>query len=464
MPRKRTGQVIEPSGGRSWSIRYTVNGKRYTETLPPDSTREDAQERLRDVFAELQLKVWKPPRNQSVVTSTSTFHHFATEWLEDREAEVKETTLRQYERDLYHLVAYFGDYPLEAIKIADVDDYRRTKLKEAERRRKALESGKPERRSKGQVWKPLNNNSINRTIQRLAQVLEEAVEQNLISHNPAKGRKRRAKPSRVSRDFLTADQVKVLLEAAAELDVEQVKRDHGDPQHRRAVIAALAQAGLRISEAGDLRWRDVDFAGHRLYVRESKTEAGIRTVDLMPDLRAELFDLKQRSKYTKPEDFVFATRRGNRIRNSTLRGRVWEVFDQETGELLEVRARGVLKPAAMRANERIERLQLEVPLLEVQEGTTAVPKLTPHGLRRTYAGLLLEAGAPVTYAMAQMGHTEPDTTLGIYARVVRDQVEVRDSFDKLVRGNEKAAKRQQSEETQVIEQTLAKQEEEQTAK
>src|SRR6185503_19888701 len=40
-------------------------------------------------------------------------------------------------------------------------------------------------------------------------------------------------------------------------------------------------AGLRISEALDLRWRDIDLAAGRLSVRESKTDAGVRDVDLV---------------------------------------------------------------------------------------------------------------------------------------------------------------------------------------
>jgi hypothetical protein len=43
--------------------------------------------------------------------------------------------------------------------------------------------------------------------------------------------------------------------------------------------------------------------------------------------------------------------------------------------------------------------------------------------------------------MAQMGHTDPRVTLGIYAKVVREQTEVRDRFDQLLRGGEKATEK-----------------------
>jgi integrase len=48
-----------------------------------------------------------------------------------------------------------------------------------------------------------------------------------------------------------------------------------------------ALAGLRISEALDLRWRDVNLPARKLRVTGSKTDAGVREVDLTPTL-AEL--------------------------------------------------------------------------------------------------------------------------------------------------------------------------------
>ena len=41
-------------------------------------------------------------------------------------------------------------------------------------------------------------------------------------------------------------------------------------------------AGLRISEGCNSRWADVDLAGARLHVEDSKTDAGRRIVDVQP--------------------------------------------------------------------------------------------------------------------------------------------------------------------------------------
>ena len=43
--------------------------------------------------------------------------------------------------------------------------------------------------------------------------------------------------------------------------------------------------------------------------------------------------------------------------------------------------------------------------------------ITAHTFRRTFITLMLEAGAPVPYVQAQVGHEDPTTTLQIYAQV-----------------------------------------------
>jgi integrase len=63
---------------------------------------------------------------------------------------------------------------------------------------------------------------------------------------------------------------------------------------RRALLATLVFAGLRISEALALRWRDVDLARGEIVVSTSKTDAGIRRVRILPVLRDELLSLRAR--------------------------------------------------------------------------------------------------------------------------------------------------------------------------
>jgi integrase len=166
--------------------------------------------------------------------------------------------------------------------------------------------------------RPLSNGSINKTIRLLAVVLEQAVEYGYLDRNPAKGRKRLLKEDKPTRSYLQPDQVAALLSAAAKIDADARE---GDIRRRRPLLATLTLAGLRISEALDLRWRDVNLEARRLRVAAAKTDAGVREVDLTPALQELLADYRSRSPYTQPGDLVFPTSAGKRDNPSNVRNR-----------------------------------------------------------------------------------------------------------------------------------------------
>ena len=99
---------------------------------------------------------------------------------------------------------------------------------------------------------------------------------------------------------MTGEQVRVLLAAAGE--------------HRTLLATAVMAGGLRASELTGLRWRDADLASGWLHVGKSKTEAGVRRVDLAPHLLDELKAWKATS--------LFPTRAGTRRDRNTLRTRI----------------------------------------------------------------------------------------------------------------------------------------------
>jgi integrase len=80
------------------------------------------------------------------------------------------------------------------------------------------------------------------------------------------------------------------LDAAGELDEAQRSTPRLDNRvaPRRAFLAVLTFAGLRIGEALALKWSDLDLANGTLRVRGTKTDAADRTVYLLPVLSDEL--------------------------------------------------------------------------------------------------------------------------------------------------------------------------------
>lgn len=405
MPRKATGSVVEPTNGRAWALRFRAYGKRRYVALGAsgeDWDRARAEKELRHVLADVERGIWQPPAPEPERSSAEipTFHEFASEWFEGISPELRERTRVDYRWRLSsHLLPYFADHRLSAITVEEVDRYRRAKVRESKEmesaRQKQLALPKAKRT---RVPRPLSNGSINKTIRLLAAILEQAVEYGYLDRNPARGRKRLLKESKPPRSYLQPEQVAALLGAARELD----EASHNGIHRRRALLATLALAGLRISEALDLRWRDVSLDGRRLRVVSSKTDAGIREVDLTPTLRDLLAEHRAGSSFTKPTDFVFATREGHRDNPSNVRNRL-------------------LATAVERANEMLQ-----------SEGREPIGAVTPHSLRRTFISLLLAAGADVPYVMAQAGHNDPKMTLGLYAKVIASNTDHGAALDGIV--------------------------------
>jgi integrase len=113
-----------------------------------------------------------------------------------------------------------------------------------------------------------------------------------------------------------AEHIAALLAAAGDLD----KRARKDRRHipRRAMLATLVFAGLRIGELLELCWCDVDLAAGRLTVRQSKMDAGVRQADILPALRDELVMLDR----GRVDELVFPTSNGRPHEQSNIRRRV----------------------------------------------------------------------------------------------------------------------------------------------
>jgi integrase len=161
-----------------------------------------------------------------------------------------------------------------------------------------------------------------------ARSFTDAVKRGLLPNNPASDRDLRLKVTQRKGNFLEADELLALIEAASAIDdpvsphtlgrAELVRRMRGDNRTwkeiaaeldvaettaiwlagryrregraspRRAIVATLGCAGLRNTEVCDLNVGDLDLAHGVIHVRDAKTEAGIRQVHMTPWLHDEL--------------------------------------------------------------------------------------------------------------------------------------------------------------------------------
>ncbi|MGI8864980.1 MAG: tyrosine-type recombinase/integrase [Solirubrobacteraceae bacterium] len=393
MARKVTGAVVEHDGrdGRTYrSLRFTAYGKRRFVSLGPVSEGE-AQRELRHLLADIERGTWQPQATAEPPTEPNpipTFHEFAEQWWTRNERQLAASTQSDYRWRLEkHLLPFFAEHSLDRITFDLVERYIAAKLAEAE---------------------PLSARSINMTLTLMAAILDGAVERDLIVRNPAKGKRRRVREREPHRTYLeTAEQIAELLEAAGELD--RTAREDRRHVERRAIVATLTFAGLRIGELCALRWRDVDLANGWLQVGEAKTDAGRRRVKLRGAARDELLAVRARSTRCGADDYVFATKTGARPSRENVRNRV-------------------LTPAAERASEAL-----------AAAGYPPLPdRVTPHSLRRTFASVLYALGEDPGVVMDEMGHTDPALALRVYRQTMRRGEDEKARLRALVDGSELA--------------------------
>ena len=423
---------------------------------------------LDNILARVRAGVWRrrPPAEPIATRRVPTFHEYASAWLQAKvdgtigDRPIDANTEADYRWRLgKHLLPYFATYRLDEVDPALCQAFKAAKLREAAELREAIAAGAVLRDHRGVRQRPLGPASIRKLIDCLAAVLDEAVEDGHMDRNPARGRRMRLKVPRPSRTFLEMDELVALVDAAAEQDAPlarparpaaragttaaavaerlaagmrpseiakeldrskatisyHVARLQAEPVGtyigRRAVVATLGATGLRASELCDLRLRDVrlhDPAGARLRVADAKTEAGVREVQISPDLVEELVShidrLRRAGVATDPDAHVFPNARGGRLS----RQRVAEV----------------VRDAARLATERL-----------AARGLPPLPNTTPHSLRRTYVSVaLLANNFDVVWVMSQVGHADSKMTLDVYAqlqqRVPREHGR---AFDALVR-------------------------------
>jgi len=480
MPRTTTGSILTitlADGTRKFRLRFPALGERQDLVLHERAgcscgcgggwNERSARTELGNILARVRAGVWKRPATvvaPELAEQAPTFHEYSSGWLARRidgvstDRRLSQSTIAHYRTILIrHLLPYFAEHRLDEIDRRTCLDFKAYKLREASERREALDAGADLRDKRNRRLVALSACQIRSVIMVLAMVLDEAVEDELIDRNPARGKRMRMRVPKPARSFLELDELAALLDAASTQDALptfDAKDLAGDSTRARvarrvaagrrpldiaaelglckatvgfhiarlgakqsagylgrcAVIEILARAGVRAGELCELRWRDVrlhDPDGARFHVRSSKTDAGVREVQMTPDLVQSLVEHRDRlgraGQATGQDDFAVPNRRGGRLE----RHRVGEIVAQARTLADEHRARRGLPP---------------------------LPHITPHSLRRTYISIaLLANNFDVKWVMSQVGHADSKMTLDVYAqleqRVPRDHGR---SFDRLL--------------------------------
>ena len=197
----------------------------------------------------------------------------------------------------------------------------------------------------------------------------------------------------------------------------------GHPVYERwkPIYTFLIGTGVRVGELGGLRWCDVDFengfitidhaivyfAGkmnktdQRLYISKPKTEAGIRKIPIVNEVRKALDEIKQyqfdNGIFCKTDidgytDFIFLNRYGNVLMQTAL--------DRALSRIIVAYNENEIQEAAEEKREAV-----------------LLPHFTCHTLRHTFCTRFCENETNLRVIQSVMGHVDIGTTMNVYAEV-----------------------------------------------
>jgi len=325
-------------------------------------TQRDAEQWERDLSHRVRSGTYGKEAQQADVKRVPTLAEFETRFMTYAENNNKPSTITvkgQHLRD--HIIPAFGSWRLDAIRPADVEDFKaklRRTLSQSRGRHPAPSKWAVKKRY-GKPAGALCDKTCNNILGVLRSLLRLAADWEVIPKAP------KVKPFKTGEspfDFLTFEEAGRLIAAA-------------DPEWRAAFLVAI-KAGLRLGEIIGLQWSDLDLVQGKLNVRRTIWRGNIgtpkggraRTVDLPASVVAEL----------------------KRHRNLQV-----YVFCHEDGSPFTEGEMGTPLSKALRLSG-----------ISREEG-----RIGWHDLRHTYGSHLAMRGVSLKAIQEQMGHSDIKMTL-----------------------------------------------------
>lgn len=335
---------------RRYEITYLdSDGKRRWKTIPGYDNLDDAEAMLVTVRGKLIS-------GERVAPSKLTFEELSSDWF--CQLQVTERTRERYESNLrLYLRPHFGRKRAQEVTVDDV----------ARLIADIQADGKA-------GW------TIRNVLTTLSSLMSWAVRRGMVPLNPVHLLERAERP-------------KVARKRECVFEREEIgKLIDFTPTKYRPLIATALFSGLRLMELLGLRWQDIDFENGYIHVRTQlgrsgklkslKSDAAERDVVLFPELASLLRKHKAASRFSHPQQFVFASATGTPLnwRNVETRG-----FDKAITDA------------------------------GLAESRDAKPVM--HDCRHTFASLLIALGVDVVFISRQLGHSTPASTLKVYSHL-----------------------------------------------
>lgn len=283
------------------------------------------------------------------------------------------------------------------IEQATVDDYRKRLEADAipflgRMRLAAIEPQQLKALAAKVAERGVSQNTVRLAIAPVKAMLATAHEEGLIRSNPSAGLRLTLQPRTELDEIEEPEQVKALTEAELQALLAEL------PDDWRLFFTFLSESGLRVGEAVELRWSDLDLGGRWVGVnrRFYKGRVGLpkgrkrRKVRLSIAMAQALWLLRASAE---DDGLVFTAEKGGRIDQSNVMSRV-------------------LKPAAVRAG--LGSLVGKQPRAESWVGF--------HTFRHTCATRLFRSGWNAVQVQKFLGHSDPGFTLRTYVHLLPEDL------------------------------------------
>ncbi len=318
-------------------------------------TKREAKAHEKDVLAQVAKGEYTPPSNQTV-------KELAEEWYQKKTAQpYRRSTLKGWKNHVDNfIIASLGDLKIHVVDVQAVE--------------KAAAD-----------WSARTSpKTANKVLTTLTAILDMAERHGKVKRNAAE-KAERLKVATEEDNVIAVEPEQVYSK------VELGKLIQATEGRDRLLVMVMGLTGLRIGEVLALTWPALDLDAGKLHVRLTladsdkgeeplfqppKTKGSKRTIELPRELVKELKVWKLKCPITE-RDLVFATEEG--------------------------------KPFHRKAVSKI---------LDAVIEKAEVKRLTPHGLRHTFASLLLADGKPTPEVSKLLGHKDSYTTMKIYAHFV----------------------------------------------
>ena len=344
--------------------RFSVNGNRYSVYGRTTRQLNEREQKKRNQIDSLVLGRME----------TMTMDQYFEIWIEGKKLSVKPSTIRVY-------TTYYKPYASPLIGALQLSEITRRDIL----------------RLQCEAAKKLSPTSNNILLTVIKTILNEAVEDKLLSENPAK----MVKPVKVA-----GKATETYHRALTEVEQKQFM-DAAKGNYYYELLAFQLLTGMRLGEVGALYWSDIDEEANVIHVRRTitrtedgtfyigdspKTDAGARDIPMNKGMKEILMKQKEKHEKQKSQNVGQKVSKEQRL-----------CFLSPTGKMI----------GHYPVNKNIRKI-----LCKLEEKGIYIEPFTSHALRDTFATRYIEQGGNPQTLKTILGHSSLAMTMDLYSHVL----------------------------------------------